>query len=73
MRYHPADWNSYTSEQRQKWHLIYSNEEKQKIVLDSYMNRITDDEGNLDKYKILEFILDMEDRIENLETPGYED
>lgn len=73
MRYHPAEWNSYTSEQRRKWHYIHSHEEKKKIVLDSYMNRITDDEGNLDKYKILEFILDMEERIENLETPGYED
>ena len=67
MKYKPADWNTYTSQQRKDW---YSKpyEERRKIILQSYMNMIVDENGDLDKFKILELLLDLEDKIDDLEN-----
>ena len=67
MKYQPADWNTYTSKQKEVWHQK-SYEERRKIILQSYMNMIVDENGELDKFKILEFLLDLEDRVDNLES-----
>lgn len=66
MKYQPADWNTYTSQQRKEW---YSKpyEESRQIILQSYMNMIVDENGDLDKFKILELILELQDRVDYLE------
>ena len=67
MRYYqPADWNTYTLKQRKEWY-SKSYEESRQIILQSYMNMIVDENGELDKFKILELLLDLEDRVDELE------
>ena len=67
MRYEPADWNKYTKKQRNEWN-CKSYEERQEIILKSYLHNITDENGNLDTLKILEIIMDLQDRVEDLEV-----
>ena len=67
MRYQPADWNTYTSKQRETWYQK-SYDERRKIILQSYMDMIVDENEELDKFKILELILDLQDRVDNLES-----
>ena len=66
MRYTPLDWNTYSSKQREEW---YSKpfEERREIINQSYLSLITDENGNLDTFKILETIMDLQDRVEDLE------
>jgi hypothetical protein len=67
MRYNPADWGTYSSKQRKEWYLK-PYEERREIVNKSYLSIITDDNGNLDALKIIEIIMDLKDRVEDLET-----
>jgi hypothetical protein len=65
MRYNPADWDTYSSKQRKEWYLK-PYEERREIVNKSYLSIITDDNGNLDALKIIEIIMDLQDRVEDL-------
>ena len=67
MRYNPADWDTYTQKQRKEWY-YKPVEEQREIVNKSYLSLITDDNGNLDALKILEVIMDLQDRVDDLET-----
>ena len=66
MRYNPADWDTYSLKQKEDF---YSKtfEEKREIINQSYLSIITDENGNLDALKILEIIMDLQDRVEDLE------
>jgi len=66
MRYNPADWDTYSSKQRKEFY-DKSFEEKREIINQSYLSIITDENGNLDALKILEIIMDLQDRVEDLE------
>jgi hypothetical protein len=66
MRYNPADWDAYSSKQRKEFY-DKSFEEKREIINQSYLSIITDENGNLDALKILEIIMDLQDRVEDLE------
>ncbi len=66
MRYNPADWDTYTSNQRKEFYLK-PFEEQQEIINQSYLSIITDENGNLDTMKILQIIMDLQDRVEDLE------
>jgi hypothetical protein len=66
MRYNPADWDTYSSKQRKDFY-NKSFEEKRDIINQSYLSLITDENGNLDTIKILELIMDLQDRVEDLE------
>lgn len=57
----------YDLKQRKEF-WIKSFNEQQKIVNDSYISMIVDDNGNLDKYKIIEVLMDLQDKIEDLEA-----
>ena len=65
MRYEPADWNKYTKKQRYEWN-CKSYEERQEIVLKSYLHNITDENGNLDAMKVLECIMTLQDEVSDL-------
>ena len=65
MRYNPADWDTYSSKQRKEWYLK-PYEERREIVNKSYLSIIADDNGNLDALKIIEIIMDLQDRVEDL-------
>jgi ubiquinone biosynthesis protein Coq4 len=67
MRYSPADWNTYTQKQRKEWH-YKPYEEQREIVNQSYLSLIADENGNLDAIKILEIIMDLQDRVDELES-----
>ena len=67
MRYNPADWDTYSSNQRKEFYLK-PYEEQREIINKSYFSIITDEYGNLDALKILEVIMDLQDRVEDLET-----
>jgi hypothetical protein len=66
MRYNPADWDTYSSNQRKEWY-HKSYEEQREIINQSYLSIITDENGNLDTLKILEIIMDLQDRVADLE------
>ncbi len=66
MRYNPSDWNAYSLKQREEFY-NKSFEEKREIINQSYLSLITDENGNLDTIKILELIVDLQDRVEDLE------
>jgi hypothetical protein len=66
MRYNPSDWDTYSSKQREEWYRK-SYEERREIINQSYLSLITDENGNLDTIKILELIMDLQDRVEDLE------
>ncbi len=66
MRYHPSDWDNYSSKQREEWYRK-PYEERREIINQSYLSLITDKNGNLDTIKILEIIMDLQDRVEDLE------
>lgn len=63
--YYPCDWNKYTIKEKQKF-LSLDYKERKRIVLDSYLSMITNDKGELDKYKILDLILDLQDQIDDI-------
>ena len=63
----PKDFHTYSSKQREEFWLTNS-EERRKIINDSYLSMIVDEAGNLDKYKVIEVILDLQDKIEDLEN-----
>ena len=63
----PADWNTYTQKQKKEWY-YKPCEEQREIINQSYLSDITDENGNLDTIKILEIIMDLQDRVEDLET-----
>jgi len=67
MRDIPTDWNTYTQKQREEFY-YKSYQERREIVNKSYLSLITDETGNLDTIKILEIIMDLQDRVEDLET-----
>jgi hypothetical protein len=68
MRHIPKNfYDNYSLKQREEFWLK-SYEESRKIINDSYLSMIVDDNGNLDKYKIIEVILDLQDKIEDLEN-----
>ncbi len=67
MKNTPKNYSDYSSDQRRVfWYKPF--EERRKIINDSYMSTIVDESGNLDKYKVLELILDLQDKIEDLEN-----
>ena len=66
MRHNPADWETYSLQQRKEFY-SKSYEERIKIINQSYLSMITDENGNLDTIKILELIMDLQDRVEDLE------
>lgn len=63
--YYPCDWNKYTIKEKQKF-LSLDYKERKRIVLDSYLSMITNDKGELDKYKILDLILDLQNQIDDI-------
>jgi hypothetical protein len=63
----PEDFNTYSSKQREEFWLK-DYEERRKIINDSYLSMIVDENGNLDKYKIIEIILDLQDNVEDLKN-----
>jgi len=65
MMYYPCDWNKYTIKEKQKF-LSLDYKERKRIVLDSYLSMITNDKGELDKYKILDLILDLQNQIDDI-------
>ena len=67
MRYNPADWDKYTQQQRKEWYLK-PYEERREIINKSYLSLITDENGNLDTIKILEIIMDLQDRVDDLDV-----
>ena len=67
MRYNPADWNTYTQKQRKEFY-YKPFEEQREIVKKSYLSLITDENGNLDTMKILEIIMDLQDRVDEIES-----
>ena len=67
MRYDPADWNTYTQKQRREFY-YKPFEEQREIVQKSYLSLITDENGNLDTMKILEIIMDLQDRVDEIES-----
>ena len=67
MRYDPADWNTYTQKQRREFY-YKPFEEQREIIKKSYLSLITDENGNLDTMKILEIIMDLQDRVDDIES-----
>ena len=67
MRHNPADWDTYSSKQKKEFY-NKTFEEKREIINQSYLSTITDENGNLDTLKILEIIMDLQDRVEDLGT-----
>jgi hypothetical protein len=67
MRYDPADWNTYTQKQRREFY-DKPFEEQREIVKKSYLSLITDENGYLDTMKILEIIMDLQDRVDEIES-----
>ena len=65
MRTHPADWDTYTPKQRKEFY-EKSFEERREIINRSYLSLITDETGNLDTIKILEIIMDLQDRVDEI-------
>ncbi len=65
MMYHPYDWNKYTIKEKQEF-VCLDYKERKRIVLDSYLSMITNDKGELDKYKILDLILDLQNQIDDI-------
>jgi hypothetical protein len=66
MRYNPLGWDKYTQKQRKEWYLK-PFEEQQEIIKQSYLSLVADENGNLDTMKILQLIMDLQDRVEDLE------
>ena len=67
MRYDPADWDTYTPKQRKEFY-EKPFEERREIINRSYLSLIADKNGNLDTIKILEIIMDLQDRVDDLEN-----
>jgi ubiquinone biosynthesis protein Coq4 len=67
MRFNPADWNTYTLKQQKEFH-YKSYQEQREIINRSYLSLITDETGNLDAIKILEIIMDLQDRVDEIES-----
>jgi hypothetical protein len=67
MKHTPKNFSTYSNKQREEFWLK-SQEERLKIINDSYMSMIVDEAGNLDKYKIIEIILNLQDTVEDLEN-----
>jgi hypothetical protein len=64
----PEDyWSEYTSEQRAKW-LTKPYQERELIIQESYLPMITDENKDIDKYKLIGIILQLQERIEDLEN-----
>ena len=67
MRDIPTHWDTYTQKQREEfYHKTY--QERREIINKSYLSLITDKDGNLDTIKILEIIMDLQDRVDDLEN-----
>jgi hypothetical protein len=66
MRYNPLGWDKYTQKQRKEWYLK-PFEEQQEIIKQSYLSLVADENGNLDTMKVLQLIMDLQDRVEDLE------
>jgi hypothetical protein len=67
MRQTPTNFYEYSSKQREEfWLKPY--EEQQQVINESYLSMIVDEDGNIDKYKIIGIILDLQDKIEDLEN-----
>jgi len=68
MKHTPKNfYDNYSLKQREEFWLK-TCEERRKIINDSYLSMIVDEAGNLDKYKIIDVILDLQDKIEDLEN-----
>jgi hypothetical protein len=66
MRGYPADWDSYSQNQRDTW-WRKDRQVRNEIIVESYFSMITDENGTIDVHKLVEVILNLEDRIEELE------
>ena len=67
MKTHPADWDTYTPKQRKEFY-EKPFEERREIINRSYLSLIADKNGNLDTIKILEIIMDLQDRVDDIES-----
>jgi len=67
MKTHPADWDTYTPKQRKEFY-EKPFEERREIINRSYLSLIADKDGNLDTIKILEIIMDLQDRVDDIES-----
>jgi hypothetical protein len=68
MRQTPTNfYEDYSSKQREEF-WVKSYEERQKIINESHLPMVVDEDGNIDKYKIIGIILDLQDKIEDLEN-----
>ena len=67
MRHNPADWDTYTLKQRKEFY-ERPFEERREIINRSYLSLITNETGNLDAIKILEIIMDLQDRVDEIES-----
>ena len=67
MRHNPKDWDTYNLKQRKEFYLK-PFEEQREIINKSYLSLIADENGNLNALKILEVIMDLQDRVDDLET-----
>ena len=64
-RLEPADWDTYTTKQKDKWNQK-SFDEKRELALKSYLPLIMDENGNLDVMKVLDCIITLQDDVEDL-------
>jgi hypothetical protein len=60
-------YDNYSLKQREEF-WPKTCEERRKIINDSYLSMIVNEAGNLDKYKIIDVILDLQNKIEDLEN-----
>lgn len=63
MRFEPADWNTYSKKEQTEFRKK-SFEDRQKIIKESYLPMILNEIGDLDKYKLLDIIMELQDEIE---------
>ena len=67
MKTHPEDWNTYTPKQKEEFY-YKTYQERREIINKSYLSLIVDKDGNLDTIKILEIIMDLRDRVDDIES-----
>ena len=67
MRDIPTNWDTYTQKQRKEFY-YKTYQERREIINKSYLSLITDETGNLDTIKILEIIMDLQDRVDEIES-----
>lgn len=64
----PGDyWSKYTSKERSEW-WAKPYQERELIIQESYLPMIADENRDIDKYKLIGIILELKERIEDLEN-----